>query len=608
MAAKSSLSVPGLHAGQPRAAAPQRGTVGAGAVPGSCDLLVVGSGAGGLATAVTAATLGLRVLVVEKEALIGGTTAWSGGWMWIPRNPLAVAAGIREPLAAPREYLRHELGDQYDAARIDAFLAQGPRMVEFFRGHTALDFIDGNAVPDFHGASPDAAQGGRSVCAAPFDARALGPALAYLRPPLDLISFWGMGIAASELKHFFNATRSWSAFAHVARRVAAHVKDLVLHRRGMRLVGGNALAGALLKSALDHGVELRVSTGVQRLLRQGGRVTGAVLRTAQGEATVHARCGVVLACGGFPHDPARRAALLGEGEVARAHWSAAPGANTGDGLRLGEGAGGVVDATLASPMAWAPVSLVPRRDGGTGHFPHLVERGKPGLIAVRADGRRFANEADSYHDFAGALVRATPPGETVQAWLVCDHRFIRRYGLGRVRPAPVPLGPWLRSGYLRRGHSLQALARACGIAAEGLTATVERFNAEASEGRDTAFGRGATPYNRVQGEVLHQPNPCVAPIEHGPFYAVRIVPGSLGTFSGLRTDASARVLDAGGQPIPGLWAAGNDMSSVLGGHYPSGGITLGPAMTFGFIAAHDAAQAGAAATVQATAPALAAGA
>ena len=593
--------------GTPAAMAP-RGSVSAEGVPGACDLLVIGSGAGGLATAVTAASLGLQVLVVEKEPVLGGTTAWSGGWMWIPRNPLAVQAGIREPLQAPRAYLRHELGAQYDAARIEAFLAQGPRMVEFFRSSTALDFIDGNAVPDFHGHSPGAATGGRSVCAAPFDARALGPALAYLRRPLDLISFWGMGIAASELKHFFNAMRSTSAFGYVARRVAAHLKDLLLHRRGMRLVAGNALVGGLLKSALDRGVQLCVSSPVQRLLTEGGRVTGAVIKTAQGEVAVQARRGVVLACGGFPHDAARRAALLGEGETAAAHWSAAPGGNTGDGLRLGEAAGGQVDGTLASPIAWAPVSLVPRADGSTGHFPHLVERAKPGLIAVRADGQRFANEADSYHDVMGALVRATPPGETVQAWLICDHRFIRRYGLGRVRPVPLPLRPWLRNGYLKRGATLRALAQACGIDAGALQGTVERFNADARQGRDPLFQRGGTPYNRVQGEAAQQPNPCVAPIEHGPFYAVRIVPGSLGTFAGLRTDASARVLDAEGVPIPGLLAAGNDMASVLGGHYPSGGITLGPAMTFGFIAAHDAAQGGAAAAAATSALALAAGA
>jgi succinate dehydrogenase/fumarate reductase flavoprotein subunit len=610
MALKSSLGGLGAPVAVPgsgrHAATARRGSVSAGAVPTTCDLLVVGSGAGGLSTAVTAAALGLQVLVVEKEPVLGGTTAWSGGWMWIPRNPLAVGAGLRETLQGPRDYLRHELGAQYDESRIEAFLAHGPRMVDFFRGSTALDFIDGNAVPDFHGASPGAATGGRSVCAAPFDARALGPALAYLRPPLDLISFLGMGIAASELKHFFNAMRSWSAFGYVARRVSAHVKDLLLHRRGMRLVAGNALVGGLLQSALDRGVQLRVSSPVQRLITENGRVTGAVLRTAQGEVQVHARRGVVLACGGFPHDAARRAALLGDEALAAALWSAAPAGNTCDGLRLGEGAGGAVERSLASPIAWAPVSLVPRRDGSVGHFPHLVDRAKPGVIAVRADGRRFTNEADSYHDFTSALIRATPAGEAPQAWLLCDHRFIRRYGLGRARPAPVPLGPLLRSGYLRRGRDLRALAEACGIAADALQATVEQFNADALLGRDTAFGRGDTPYNRVQGEAEQRPNPCLAPLGQGPFYAVRIVPGSLGTFAGLRTDASARVLDGTGAPMAGLWAVGNDMASVMGGHYPSGGITLGPAMTFGFIAAHDAAQSLAAESAAALAMAAAA--
>lgn len=231
----------------------------------SCDLLVVGSGAGGLSAAVTAAALGLTVIVVEKAPVYGGTTAWSGGWMWIPRNPLAVAAGIREDIEGPRTYLRHELGDHYDAARVDAFLEQGPRMVEFFQSQTSLAFIDGNAIPDFHGASPGALEGGRSVCAAPFDARELGPRLAALRRPLDLMSPWGMGIATgADLRHFLNATRSWRSFIHVSRRVARHFVDLALHGRGMRLVTGNALVARLAKSAFDLGVELRVSCPVTR--------------------------------------------------------------------------------------------------------------------------------------------------------------------------------------------------------------------------------------------------------------------------------------------------------------------------------------------------------
>ncbi|TCO79238.1 succinate dehydrogenase/fumarate reductase flavoprotein subunit [Plasticicumulans lactativorans] len=558
--------------------------------PITCDLLVVGSGAGGLSAAVTAAALGLKVLVVEKEPVYGGTTAWSGGWLWIPRNPLAVAAGIREDLDGPRTYLRHELGAHYDAARVEAFLEHGPRMVAFFQAQTAVEFIDGNAIPDFHGHAPGAREGGRSVCAAPFDARELGPRLAGLRPPLDLIAPWGMGIASGvDLRHFLNAMRAWASFHYVAKRVATHVRDLLLHRRGMHLVNGNALVARLARSAFDRGVELWLSSPVERLLHGGHGVRGAVVATPQGPVEVHARHGVVLACGGFPHDAARQRALFPHAADGAGHWSAAPSSNTGDGLRLGESAGGEVAGELAGAAGWAPVSLVHRRDGSVGHFPHLIERAKPGLIAVTRRGARFVNEAGSYYDFMNALFAVTPPGEPVEAWLVCDHRFIRRYGLGHVRPAPLPLGPSLRSGYLRRGRSIDALAAACGIDAAGLRATLDAYNGAARDGRDPAFGRGSTPYERVQGDPTQAPNPCVAPIEHGPCYAVKVVPGSLGTFAGLRTDAAARVLDRAGAAIPGLYAVGNDMASVMGGCYPSGGITLGPAMTFGYIAAHHAA-------------------
>ncbi|MFC5522151.1 FAD-dependent oxidoreductase [Polaromonas jejuensis] len=559
--------------------------------PSSCDLLVIGSGAGGLSAAVTAAQLGLKVLVIEKEAHYGGTTAWSGGWMWIPRNPLAVAAGIREDMDRPLSYLRHELGAQFDEARARAFLENGPRMVDFFRSRTALQFIDGNGIPDFHGRSHDAATGGRSVCAAPFDGRRLGSKIAQLKPPLPETTLWGMGIASgAELRHFLNAMRSPASFWHVTRLVLRHFRDLLLFRRGMRPVNGNALVAGLAASAYEAGVEIRVNSPARRLLTRHGQVTGAVVGTAQGDVEIHATRGVVLACGGFPHDTARKKELLPHAPTGHEHWSAASRGNTGDGLRLGEGAGGVVTRDLVQAAALAPVSLVPRADGSTAHFPHLIERAKPGLIAVTQAGRRFTNEADSYYDFISSLLQATPAGEPVQAWLVCDHRFIRRYGLGAAKPAPMPLSNLLKNGYLKRGQTLAALAQACGIDAQGLQRTVQRYNQQARQGQDADFGKGETPYNRVQGDASGAgPNPCMAPLEHGPFYAVRVLPGSLGTFAGLRVNAQARVLDANDQPIAGLYAGGNDMASVMGGHYPSGGITLGPAMTFGFLAAHHAA-------------------
>lgn len=557
-----------------------------------CDLLVIGSGAGGLSAAVTAAKLGLKVIVAEKESQFGGTTAWSGGWMWLPRNPLTVEAGLVEPIDEPLAYLRHELGERFDGARARAFLEAAPHMVEFFRSKTVLQFIDGNAIPDFHGLTPHASLGGRSLCAAPFDGRRLGPRIADLKPPLAETTLWGMGIASgAELGHFFNALRSPSSFWYVTRRVIAHWKDLLQHRRGMRLVNGNALVAALAASALDAGVEIRTSSPARRLLRDGERVTGAVLATPEGAIEVHARCGVLLACGGFPHDEARKAALLPHAPTGREHHSAASRGNTGDGLRLGETAGGQVATDGLQAAALAPVSLVPRADGSFAHFPHLIERGKPGLIAVTRAGRRFTNEADSYHDFMHDLLRATPASEPVQAWLVCDHAFMRHYGMGAAKPAPLPLQPMIANGYVQRGQTLVDLANACGIDGAALQQTLQRYNAMAIAGKDNDFAKGETPYNRMQGDARFAaeqgwPNACMGPLGAGPFYAIRLVPGSLGTFAGLKTNAFAQVLDEQGQAIAGLYAGGNDMNSLMAGHYPSGGITLGPAMTFGWIAAH----------------------
>ncbi len=562
-----------------------------------CDLLVIGSGAGGLSAAVTAAHLGLKVVVIEKEPLLGGTTAWSGGWMWIPRNPLARAAGIVEDIEGPRTYLRHVMGHRDKADRIEAFLAHGPAMVQFHLDHTALRFVDGNHIPDFHGHAPGARDGGRSVCAAPFDAARLGRQTMHrLRPPRDILSWLGMSIGA-DLRHFMRANRSRDSFAYVSGRLLRHARDLLTHGQGRLRMGGNALVAALLRSALDAGVTLLHGHAARSLVREAGaRVTGAIVRKPDGhEQLFEATRGVVLATGGFAHDDARKAALLRHAPTGREHVSAAAPGSTGDGLRLAEAVGAHLDTELAHAGAWAPVSLLPRPGGRLDAFVHLAERGKPGLIAVDASGRRFANEAGNYHAFMCGLFDrlgedSARPGQPLQAWLICDHRFQRRHGLGHSKPWPFPLAPWLIDGYLQRADTLEALARRCGIDPAGLVDEVAGYNVQAREGRDPAWGRGGTAYERLQGDPDHAgPSPCVAPIEHGPFYALRIVPGSLGTFAGLAADAHARVLDARGAPIPGLYTVGNDMASTMRGHYPSGGITLGPAMTFGYVLAHHAA-------------------
>lgn len=542
------------------------------------DLIVVGSGAGGMAAAVTAAARGLKVLVLERAPVLGGTTAWSGGWIWAPGNPVCARGGTVEEPGAARAYLAAVTGNHFDAARVDAYLAAAPRMVAFFESETALGFEGGLRIPDTYGQMPGAGQGGRSVIAQPYDGRALGSAISLLRPPLRETSFKGMTIqAGADLRAFLTMMRSPRAFWHVTRRVLRHVRDLALHGRGMDLRNGNALIARLMRSALDRGVELRVNAPVAGLLREGAAVAGVVL--ADG-SEIRART-VVLATGGYPQDGVRRA-----GSFARdaEHLTLAVPEADGAGLRMAEALGAQVVQTLASPAALCPVSRVVWPDGATGVFPHIIERGKPGVIGVLASGARFCNEGLGYHDYVTAMQAAVPDGEPAASWLICDHRFLRRYGLGIVRPAPVPFGGWLRSGYLKRGRTLAELARACGIDPAGLERTLARWNAGAADGEDADFGRGTTAYMRLQGDPDHRPNPCVAPIRQAPFYAVQVVPGSFGTFAGLATDAQARVLGADGAPIPGLYAAGTDAASPFGGFYPAGGINLGPAMTFGYLA------------------------
>lgn len=369
------------------------------------DVLVIGSGAAGLAAAVTAAWHGQRVIVVEKEPVFGGATAWSGGWAWVPRNPLAQRAGIVEDIEQPRTYLRHELGTHYNAERVDAFLEACPHMVAFFEKHTALQFADGNGIPDMHGDTPGAAQGGHQVIAAPYDAREVGALLPRLRKTLRETSFMGMPImAGADLAAFLNMTRSPKALLHVCKRFGRHLYHLARYGRAMHLVNGVALVARLAKSAQDLGVHLQESAPAKSLLVEDGRVCGARVATPQGERQIRAKA-VVLAAGGFPNDSARRQQLFPRDASGHDNLALPPQGCSGDGLRLGEAAGGVVATNLKSPVAWAPVSRVPHRDGSIGHFPHIIERGKPGIIGVLANGKRFVNEAHGYYDYVSAWSR-----------------------------------------------------------------------------------------------------------------------------------------------------------------------------------------------------------
>ncbi|MVT49983.1 FAD-dependent oxidoreductase [Bradyrhizobium yuanmingense] len=550
-----------------------------------CDVLVAGSGCSGMSAAITARHRGLDVLIVEKEPRFGGTTARSGGWLWIPGTSLAKAYGIEETPEQARTYLRHEAGNNYDAARVDAFLSAGPEAVDFFTTKTALRFDMPLVFPDYHAEAPGGAQGGRSMVTRPFDGRELGDLIKSLGMPLPELTVFGMMLGSGkEIIHFMRVTKSLTSAVYVAKRLSRHVVDVLRYGRGMTLTNGNALAGRLAKSALDLKIPMWLSSPVRELTVENGAVTGAIVSREGREVRVRARQGVVLACGGFPHDVERRKKMFPHAPTGVEHYSPGPTGNTGDGLRLAEGAGGRIEDRLPNAAAWVPVSLTTRKDGSKGVMPHFIDRAKPGVIAVMRDGRRFANEGNSYHDFVQAMIKAAKPGEEIAAFLVCDHKTLRKYGLGCVPPFPMPLSHHLKTGYLMRGDTLDALAAKAGIDAKAFVETVRQFNATAPLGQDAAFGKGSKAYNRYQGDALHGPNPCVAPIENGPFYAIKMVIGDLGTYAGIVTDANARALDAEGRVIPGLYAAGNDMASIMGGNYPGAGITLGPALTFGYIA------------------------
>jgi len=549
-----------------------------------CDVLVVGSGAGGLSTAITAKKAGLDVIVIEKADCFGGTTAFSGGVLWIPNNPLGDVRKSGDSLALARTYLRDQAGEYYDEQAVDAFLEHGPKMLEFFERETVVKFIP-TLYPDYHPDAPGGLDIGRSILAAPFDIRQLGADMERLRPPLKTITFIGMMFNSSnaDLKHFFNATRSYKSFIYVTKRLATHIKEMIVYRRGTQVTSGNALAARLAKSALDLGIPILTNTTARQLIKDKQRVTGILTTTADGECRIDARRAVVLAGGGFSHDKERVKQAYPHVRRGGEHFSPVPDSNTGDGARMAEAVGGRVEIRLQAAAAWMPVSKVPLGNGQFTAFPHLLDRYKPGIIGVDVQGRRFTNESESYHDVGAAMIDNDAQRQQTCMWLVCDAKTLGKYGLGYAKPSPMPLGPLIRKGYLLKGRTLGDLARAAGIDPQGLERTVQSYNEGATVGEDRQFGRGTTSFNRYLADPQHQPNPCVAPVGAGPYYAVKVLMGDLGTFDGLHTNVTGQVLDRQDQPIEGLYAVGNDRASIMGGNYPGAGITLGPIMTFGYI-------------------------
>lgn len=546
------------------------------------DVVVVGAGAGGMTAACVAAHEGCRTLLLEQSGQVGGTTAISGGMVWIPANHKSAASGRPDDLEAARTYLSHTVPDA-DPALLESFLVHGPEAIRYLEQHTAVNLMPVATYPDYYPDLPGATLGGRVLEPVRFDARSLGPDFALLRAPLpEFLVFGGMMVSRQDIPHLRRASCSLRSALHVARLLGRHARERLRANRGTTLVLGNALAARLLASVRRAGVTLATDMTVTRLHAEGGRVMGIQTVDATGVARrFGARKGVVLATGGLSHGGVVRASYVppAAGTLsATVSFGSSP-----RGAALAREAGAALTAPTSNGGLWVPVSTFTRDDGHAGVFPHTVtDRAKPGLIAVDARGRRFVNEAVSYHEFVRAQLRA--PDTAIPAWLLCDARFLWTYGLGRIKPFTRAVERHVRDGDLMRAGSIEALATAIGVPSQVLRATIDTYNRHAREGRDPEFGRGGDAYQRHLGDAAHVPNPCIAPLEHAPFYAVRVWPADLGMAAGIRTDGQARVVDTHGATIEGLYACGNDMHSVMEGAYPAPGITLGPALTFGYLA------------------------
>jgi len=556
--------------------------------PRECDVLVVGSGAAGLSTALTASVLGLDVVVCEHADVLGGTSALSGGEVWIPLNRHN-GGGAADSLGEALEYLTSTIGPDLERPRAEAFVRYAAEALAFLEDNSEVAYEALPHVVDYRSDAPGAKNGIRTLGALPFDGRKLGNHFASIRPPLITGTiFGGMAIGREDFPHLYNVTRSIRSFMHVAKMLTRHARDrLTGHSRGTRMVMGNALIGRLVYSLLERRVRMLLGCKVTQLLVDADRVTGA--EVVLDGATHHISCrrAVVLASGSFSGSAAMRQRHFAHVHAGQSHLTPLPPTNDGSGLDLGLACGGVIDDTIAEPAAWAPMSRVPLGGRGDGVFPHFGDRAKPGVIVVDSSGRRFVNEASDYHEFVRAMLedarRRNRPD--AQAYVVTSHGPLRKYGLGRVPAYPGRIGPFLRNGYLLRGDTIAELAARIGVDPDTLEHTIRQFNEHAARGEDPAFGKGGTHFERAAGDAMVQPNPCVAPLDRGPWYAIKMLPGDIGTMLGLRVDAQSRVLRADDSPIEGLHAVGTAASSLMRGTYPAAGVMLGPALTFGYLTA-----------------------
>ena len=545
------------------------------------DVVVVGSGAAGMTAALTAAHHGLRVVVIEKTDRFGGSTARSGGGLWLPGNEVLRKAGVRDTPGRARAYLAYVAGDGVTQARQRALLEHGPAMLAFVRASTPVDFAWVPGYADYYPEAPGGLAQGRSIEPVPLDGRVLGAELARLNPAYAPAPN-GITITQADYRWLSLGPRHPRAMLATAKILGRMARTRLLRQPMLSL--GQALAAGLRAGLLAREVPVWLGTPMTGLQMTDGRVTGVEVTRDGRPALIRAGRGVVLAAGGFEHNEQMRRRY--QRQPIGTEWTTGAAGNTGDAITAGEAAGAALD--LMDDAWWGP--SIPLSGGP---YFCLAERSLPGCLLVNGAGQRFVNESAPYVDAVHAMYDghcdAVPH---IPSWLITDQRYRNSYVFAGLPPRkPLPRR-WYAAGAVYRAPTVAELADQVGIDPAALAKTVVRFNEFAQAGRDEDFHRGDSAYDRYYSDPRRRPNPCLAPLDTPPFYAVKIVPGDLGTKGGLRTDERARVLRADGTPIAGLYAAGNTSAAVMGHSYAGAGATIGPAMTFGYLAALDLAGAG----------------
>lgn len=552
--------------------------------PSEVDLLVAGAGPAGMAAALVASLEGLDVLLCEKSDQVGGTGSTSAGTLWIPGNSQSRAAGYTDSAEQADRYLSALIGEGTNRELRNAYLQTGPAVIDYLYTRSDVQFIPCGKHPDYRSNMPGAALAGRAIVPKPFDGRLLDGEFRRIRPPVpEFMVLGGMMVGKADISPLIGRFRSIANFAYSAKLFLRYLSDRLTYARGTRLMMGNALVARLFYSLRKRDVPILFDASIIEVDGDRHGVKGAQLKIGNRKILVKARKGVVLATGGYAHNKGFRETFMPRPVPT---YSMGSSDNKGDGVEIGLRLGAVMTPEKSTSGLWAPVSIVPRSDGTKGLFPHLVlDRAKPGMIAVNTTGRRFVNEAVSYHDFVLAMFECNKTTPTIPAWLICDSAFLGKYGLGVIYPGYRNPAKFVDNGYLVSAADLGELAEKVGIDAGQLHNTVTRYNGFAETGMDIDFGKGETELNRFNGDANHKPNPCVGPLIEPPFYALAVWPADIAVSTGLATDADARVLGHDGKPIPGLYACGNDMASVMAGSYPGPGTTLGPAIVFAYRAA-----------------------